>query len=237
MTHHDRWEGGNPSGYRRGEIPLAARVIHLADRLSVLIRGEEHINNQRDGILLALRDPDGSHFDQDLVAVLHDQARKESVWLDIASPGVADRLEEFWDGRGVTTGISRELTQLTGIFAAIVDSKTKFTCGHSRGVAAVASFLAGKLGFGERDRLLMQMAGFRHDPGKFSVPGHILEKTASLTASEFNIIKQHTYFTYHILNSIDGLFPVAEWRARPNSNPSLMRLSRKPCNNERTGRR
>ena len=35
--HHDRYWGGNPSGLKRDEIPLTSQIIHIADRIEVLI--------------------------------------------------------------------------------------------------------------------------------------------------------------------------------------------------------
>jgi len=45
------------------------------------------------------------------------------------------------------------------------------------------------------------------------VPNEILEKTGQLTSQEFSLIKQHTYYTYRILEQIDGFGTIAEWAA------------------------
>lgn len=49
--HHDRFSGGNPSDLRGQDIPLLSRIIHLADRIDVLIDKNDHIFNQRNKIL------------------------------------------------------------------------------------------------------------------------------------------------------------------------------------------
>src|SRR3990167_2949515 len=58
-----------------------------------------------------------------------------------------------------------------------------------------------------------EIAALLHDIGKLSVPDEILEKPGGLSTEEFNIMRGHTYFTYHILNSIDGFDTISEWAA------------------------
>ncbi len=60
---------------------------------------------------------------------------------------------------------------------------------------------------------LMKIAGNFHDLGKLAIPNSILEKPGKLTEEEFAIIKQHTYYTYTILNTIGGIDQISEWAA------------------------
>jgi HD-GYP domain-containing protein (c-di-GMP phosphodiesterase class II) len=59
----------------------------------------------------------------------------------------------------------------------------------------------------------MKIAGYLHDLGKLAVPNYILEKPSKLTKEEFQIMKQHAYFTYSIIKTIGGLDSIAEWAA------------------------
>lgn len=54
---------------------------------------------------------------------------------------------------------------------------------------------------------------FFHDLGKLAVPNSILEKPGKLTKRDFDVIKQHTYFTYTVLSNIGSLDLIAEWSA------------------------
>jgi HD-GYP domain-containing protein (c-di-GMP phosphodiesterase class II) len=56
----------------------------------------------------------------------------------------------------------------------------------------------------------MEITGNLHDLGKLIVPNSILEKQDKLTAEEFSVMKQHSYFTYVVLSTVRGLEEIAE---------------------------
>jgi HD-GYP domain-containing protein (c-di-GMP phosphodiesterase class II) len=77
----------------------------------------------------------------------------------------------------------------------------------------VAVFLAKSCGFCETELYLMRIAGLLHDLGKLSIPNEILEKPGPLTHQEQLIVRQHTFYTYRILEQIDNFQDVAGWAA------------------------
>jgi len=211
-THHDRWEGGNYSGLVKDQIPLASRIIHLADRVDVLLDHRENIIQQRDSVLETIRQYSGVIFDPDLVGLLIDLAGKESLWLDLFSPWIAERIGDFLPIYQRSL-LPDELDNLASLFARVVDAKSSFTYMHSRGVAQMAVFLAEKTGMSAEQCFLMKIAGLLHDLGKLTIPEGILLKPAALTRAEMAVMKQHTYYTYWWLKPIFGRLPVAEWGA------------------------
>ncbi|MQL52831.1 HD domain-containing protein [Desulfofundulus thermobenzoicus] len=212
FCHHDRWQGGNPSGKAGADIPLAARIIHLADRVDVLLTDREHILDQSSGIIQRIQGLAGRVFDPDLTGLFTHLARAESFWLDITAPCLLENLASLVGRQNMILDLSR-LMPLAALFARVIDAKSPYTYRHSRGVAAVSRFLAGRLGMEEGECQLMEMAGLLHDLGKLTVPEVILEKPDKLTAKEFNQIKQHTYYTYWLLKPLDRQLPLARWAA------------------------
>lgn len=211
--HHDLWSGGNPSGLRGDEIPLASRVIHLADRVEVLIDDGEMILFQQRSIIDQIAAKSGQDFDPALVEAFQAAGAVESFWLDLANPGYC---ATFWNGID-TSGTSRysldDFVQIAEIFATIIDRMSAFTATHSRSVAGMAVFLARLRGFSRDEMLCMQIAGLLHDIGKLAVPNEILEKPGKLTREEAMITRQHTYYTYQILAKIDHFKEIAKWAA------------------------
>ncbi|GMA99934.1 HD domain-containing phosphohydrolase [Pelosinus sp. IPA-1] len=211
--HHDFWDGSSPSGLAGDQIPLISRIINVADRIEILIRDKEYILGQRAGILNAIRNLSGIYFDPDLVKALNDFSKKESFWLELADPNYAQHFFNDINRYGHMRFNIDDILEIAEIFANIIDHTSSFTGAHSRNVAMVSSFLSKVRGYSEEESKAMRIAGLLHDLGKLAVPNEILEKPGQLTSQEFSLIKQHTYYTYRILEQIDGFGTIAEWAA------------------------
>lgn len=211
--HHDNWEGSNPSGLAGKNIPITSRIINLADRLEILLKDNVYIFEQRPDILSAIRELSGRMFDPDLVKALHEFARQESFWLDLINPSYYQDFFRQIDGYGRMVFNMDDVMNIAGIFATIIDRTSSFTGMHSRGVAQVAALLAKARGYSLEEVKLIKIAGLFHDLGKLAIPNELLENPNKLTDKEFSIIKQHPYYTYRILEKIDGFSVVAEWAA------------------------
>lgn len=65
----------------------------------------------------------------------------------------------------------------------------------------------------DEEVMMMEIAGNLHDIGKLRVPNSILEKPGKLTEEEFNVMKEHTYYTNMILQDMAGFEKIAHWAA------------------------
>ncbi|MBF7081833.1 HD domain-containing protein [Desulfallas sp. Bu1-1] len=210
LHHHDRWDGNNRSGLAGDSIPLASRIIFLADRVDVLAQRPGNILDYREEIVRTITAHSGTMFDPDLVEIFIQVARKECLWLDLTSQYIDYHLQRRLGACPVIIG-PEEITGISRIFAEIIDGKSPYTYRHSRLVAEVAAYLARRAGFDEARQKNMYVAGLLHDLGKLSIPEEILEKPGALSAREFNLIKQHTYITHLILGGIDGMEEINLW--------------------------
>jgi HD-GYP domain-containing protein (c-di-GMP phosphodiesterase class II) len=136
----------------------------------------------------------------------------ESFWLDLALP---EHATSFNARMCMSTYLFTidDMLRVAEIFATIIDRMSRFTATHSRSVSGVAVFLAKCLGFSNYELSLMRIAGLLHDLGKLSIPNDILEKSGPLTKEEQLIVRQHTFFTYRVLERIEKLENVAQWAA------------------------
>lgn len=212
LYHHDAWAGGNPSGLAKDLIPLPSRIIHLADRIAVLINDRLPILQQVDLISEHLYKYANSLFDPDLLALVANLAKRESFWLDLVSPLIGQHILKEVSFVKEKVAL-HNLSELAGFYARIVDAKSPFTHRHSMGVALVSRSLAELAGLGPQETSLIYTAGLLHDLGKLSVPEEIIEKPGPLTRDEYKIMKQHTYYTFWALKPLFPTLPLAEWAA------------------------
>lgn len=211
--HHDRWDGSSPSGLSGKNIPLISRIINLADRLEVLVRDNKFVFEQRSDIMAMINNGKGKTFDPELVEVLSAVADREGFWLDLANPHYYQNFFQHVDAFGRFILDIDDVIHIAEIFATVIDHTSKFTAMHSRSVSMAAQFMAEKKGYSTEEVKMMCIAGLLHDLGKLAIPNDILEKPGKLNEYEFAVIKQHPYYTYRILEQIDGFNLIAEWAA------------------------
>lgn len=80
----------------------------------------------------------------------------------------------------------KNLVQITDI--RLHDS---YTFSHSVNVAVLSTMLSDLCGYSKRKLQIITLGGLLHDIGKLAVPTPILNKSGSLTAGEFKIIRRH----------------------------------------------
>ena len=96
----------------------------------------------------------------------------------------------------------KNLVQITDI--RLHDS---YTFSHSVNVAVLATMLGNLCGYSKSKLQVITLGGLLHDIGKLAVPMPILNKTSSLTADEFKIIRRHPSEGRKILKELNS--PIA----------------------------
>jgi HD-GYP domain-containing protein (c-di-GMP phosphodiesterase class II) len=211
LYHHTQWRQGEGAQGGMGPVPFAAHVLHLADRVEVLVDREQDILDQAEAITARVVQASESHFHPQVVQAFAGLAQADYFWLDLISPSIdrimGKRLERFGDLALDSAGVAG----LARIFSKIIDFRCPFTASHSTGVAAVAKTLGQLIGFSSRECAMLEVAGYLHDLGKIAIPSEILNKPGKLTATEYNIVKRHAYHTYHALDHITGFETINAW--------------------------
>lgn len=106
-----------------------------------------------------------------------------------------------------------DVVEWTRFMSKVIDFRSPFTAMHSAGVAATAYKIAELSGMSEDECKMMRIAGYLHDVGKLKIPDEILEKPGKLSDEEYNIMKEHAYYTWVLLKDITGFELIAEWAA------------------------
>lgn len=196
------------TGCERHDVCLdIAQAVHLGDFVTSQIDPNERILNQVKRINEAVIAGRNTEFSAKAVGAYLRLSEREYTWMDAAlNPSF---LLIF---TGTIRDVSlEEAVKLTHFMSRIIDFRSSFTAMHSAGVAASARELARLAGMTDEECLMIEIAGNLHDVGKLAVPNEILEKPGKLTDEEFNIVKEHPYYTRMILMDVEGFERIANW--------------------------
>lgn len=209
--HHLPWQDGAGAEHNGEPVPRAAHLLHLADRVAILLRPDAEILGQTAMILEKIEARSGSKFMPAAVEALREMAGREAFWFDLTAPAVCETVISTQLSGIATT--STNLDELAQMFRQLVDFRSHFTAAHSKGVAAVASWISDQAGFSPGECERIKIAGLLHDIGKLVVPQEILEKSDALSAEDFYSIRKHPYFSQRILSQVAGLEEISQWTA------------------------
>lgn len=202
----ERWEGaGQPRGLRAYEIPIAARLLAIAQILDAMTGTH--------GPALALdvvRARRGKWFDP----ALSDTARDlDGTLARLAAAKPEALMDEVLanepGGASVLAGPAM-LERIARGYAEIADGKSAFTGRHSLRVADRAAAIGAAVGFDDAALADLRLAALFHDLGKLAAPDDVLDKPAALDAVEERILRRHPRITRETLAVVPGLARVAE---------------------------
>ncbi len=211
--HHLWWRLGRDTEVGGSQAPLASYIIHLADRMAILMGQNGDVLNRAVEILDRVAGLMGSMFMPDLMPALLRTAQDDSFWYRAVRPDLEDhmKISQEEDPSELT---ERTLDSLAGVLARIVDYRSHYTASHSASVSAVGVALAKRLGFSSQNCRKMRTACHLHDLGKLAVPVEILEKPGSLTDQERRVIQQHPVHTRSLLERLPDLSYGVTWAAQ-----------------------
>jgi HD-GYP domain-containing protein (c-di-GMP phosphodiesterase class II) len=201
----EHWDGrGMPDGLRGEEIPLAARILCLAQTVEVF-----HAAGGVNAARAVARRRRGRWFDPGLVDAFLSICADRGFWAGLEVPDVSE-----WEPPDLTlAGDDARLDRIAEAFARVIDAKSPFTARHSQGVADIADGIAAVLAFDGDERRRLRRAALLHDIGKLAISNLILDKPGKLTGAEFAAIKTHPTHTLRILERAPCFSELAELAA------------------------
>ena len=212
--HHQRFDQADAADADLQILRLAG-LVHVADRLDILLRGAGPACVPPGVLRQRLEHGAGGMFDPLAVEAAGELLCASALAEEAARPGPA--LREAMRALAAPRDAMLDapaLVDFSGLVAQIIDFRSRFTATHSRGVAATASALGALAGMAPAEAELLYVAGNLHDLGKLAVPRRLLEKKGPLTDAEFETIKLHAAHSDAILTRIPGLEPAGVWAAR-----------------------
>jgi len=194
----ERWDGkGFPSGLSGDELPLPARLVHIARDVEVFraLGGREKARYTIEYRAGSAYDPElARHFVRhagDIVAGITDDDAWDAA-LDREPPGApvlrGDDLESACEA--------------IGDFA---DLKSPYMLGHCTGVAELVEAAAWRAGVDADEVGVIRRAALLHDVGRVAVSNAICDRPGPLHAGEWEEVRLHPMHTERVLQRCGGL--------------------------------
>jgi HD-GYP domain-containing protein (c-di-GMP phosphodiesterase class II)/DNA-binding CsgD family transcriptional regulator len=188
----ERWDGKGVSDDLSGEkLEIGARIIAVANQIEIFCR-----TDGPDEARAMLRRRAGGWFDPAVVRAAERIA--DDVFGEVDAGSVWDVVLDAEPGPRVTIG-ERRVDDVATALADMIDVKSPYLLGHSRGVARLAERAASHLAMSKDECSGIRRAGLLHDLGRVGVPNRIWDKPGPLTASEWEQVRLHAYNTERIL--------------------------------------
>lgn len=209
-NHHRNWKDWDEG--LENPVVTASQIIYLSDYVERLINRNSYILHQTDDIVEAVRKLQNGKANEKIVSHFIDISKREDFWLNLVSPRLSSILLHNGPLRDIYVDPD-DILLVSNLYRDLIDFKSAYTATHTTGVAECASKLSELFGFAGTDIMNMKIAGNFHDIGKLLIPNSILEKPGKLTDHEYAIMRCHSYYTFHTLDSIGGLGKITEWAA------------------------
>ncbi len=145
--------------------------------------------------------PQSSSIADDLCYAREVLARSRAAVMQLLSDVRLGRVLHQADVAPVLLDISSSVDQHPSalISCARLKARDEYTYMHSVAVAALMLNLGRRMGLSERERWDAGLAGLLHDVGKMAIPDDILNKPASLSETEFAVMRTHSERGYAML--------------------------------------
>lgn len=195
----EHWDGnGYPMHLTGQQIPLLSRIMNLAQNIALFwnLGGPKAASAM-------LKRRFRRWFDPDLVRAALPLTRQPAFFHGLDDASIVETVASFEPGERLHLD-DHSMNRICDAFAEVIDTKSPFTFRHSTGVAQAAVAIAQQLGLPARRIVNIRRASLLHDIGKLSVPNSILEKPGKLNADEWQVVRQHPYYTLQILRRIPG---------------------------------
>ena len=203
---YEQWDGKGPRGIPGDRIPLAARIVGVAGTMEVVAR-TRGVARARD----VAAKVGGALFDPDVIEVFIQHA--DSLLKDLDATATWDAVVDA-EPRLARRVSGAELDDVLEAMADLVDLKSPYLAGHSRGVANLAAEAARIRGLPGSETTTIRRAGLLHDLGRLGVSNSIWDKPGPLTDMERERAHLHPYLTDKMLSRIPALARSREIAAR-----------------------
>lgn len=210
--HHENYDGSGFFHLKGDEIPLLSQIIGFSDYIDNNYKLDNLYGDYKKEFIKDLSKVIGIKFSKDISDIFFEIISKANYRLDVKDDYIRPALREKLQHNYTDLSLD-EVRNITSVFSNIIDTKSKFTRTHSKGLAEKAAAMAEFYNYSIDEKTKLVIAADLHDIGKLAIPNAILDAPRKLTSEEFALIESHTYYTRVALSKIHGFEDITEWAA------------------------
>jgi HD-GYP domain-containing protein (c-di-GMP phosphodiesterase class II) len=198
---YEQWNGrGWPGKLSGAQVPVAARVAHLAEFVEVA-----HRVSGIEGAIESARKLSGKQVDPALARLI--AGRAPEIFRGLEGVQAWNAVIEAEPALAVMLSEDQFDSALLAI-ANFVDLKSPYTLGHSSAVAQLTHSAGALMGVAGDELRTLRRAGLVHDFGRLGVSNGIWDKPGPLGPGEWERVRMHPYFTQRMLHHSPVLAPL-----------------------------
>ena len=202
--HHIRYAAS--LNMPEGEVLLESHILHLADRVDIVINPDMFVLKQKSAVVEKIRANVGTVFHPLVFEAFAAAAVPDIFWIEINNLELDQLFRRVDSSLNFALSLDNIL-EFALTISRIIDFRSHFTASHSYTVANLAYEIGKRFGFSQERCLKLKISGYLHDIGKIGIDPSLIEKNGPLTDDEFDLVKLHTYYTGQILSSLS----ISEW--------------------------
>lgn len=187
-------------------------AVQIADAIRIRIAeqpffGAEHMPKQQITVSIGVATYPDMANNKEMLIILADEALYKVKYsnrnqVQLYTSVIDELKSNFQFGIEET-----ELLHTIRTFLTIINSKDRYTYGHTERGMEYAEALARNIGLSDEEIKYIRFGALLHDIGKVEVPADILNKRSPLSEEEWEILKMHVVWGEEIVRPVKELGP------------------------------
>ena len=208
--HHEKFNGQGFFNVEAKDIPLMAHIIGFADTLELSFDLKNSTLKIEKEVIKFVIEQSNNTFSPEVVEAFLKISKNKSFWMDLRDNYIDIVLRASIPQYTMDIPL-QEILEITKVLSKIIDSKSAFTQMHSQGLATKVETILDFYGTDHEQKMKLMITAYLHDIGKLAVPNTILDSPHKLKDEDFDLIKEHPYYTGIVLREIEGFDEITQW--------------------------
>ncbi|WP_196598308.1 HD domain-containing phosphohydrolase [Pectinatus frisingensis] len=181
LYHHERLDGSGYFHMKGDAIPLKAQILGLADYVDTHFKVNMMYGDYEERVIDHIKKLRNVKFSEKICDSFFKVIEPVYYRLDQEDANIEAALDKRAPYKFLDLDYF-QIHEITAVFSRIIDTKSKFTWRHSKGLSEKAGIMAEFYDYSAEETVKLRIAADLHDIGKLLISNDILEAERRLTA-------------------------------------------------------